>query len=116
MPKKSKSAYGQVLVELIEKTGMKQGDFYRKLNITKPYFYDIVSGKTNPPPPEKQLEIIRILEPKKEDREKLLYEASKARSEIPADILVFLLSHPEYYSELRENISSFESKIISNMK
>lgn len=116
MTKKRKSAYGQVLVDLIKKAGMKQGDFYEKLNITKAYFYDIVSGKANPPPPEKQLEIIRILEPKKEDREKLLYEASKARSEIPADILAFLLLHPEYYSELRENISSFERAIISNAK
>lgn len=107
LAKNSKSPYGQVLVDLIKKSGMSQGEFYEKLNIRKPYFYDIICGKTNPPPPEKQLEIIKILEPKKEDREKLLYEASKARSEIPADILIFLLSHPEYYSKLRDDISVF---------
>lgn len=104
MPKKEKSPYGQLLVKLIEKAKLTQSEFYTKLNITKPYFYDIVSGKVNPPPPNTQLRIIEILNPSDEDRDRLLNEASTARQELPADILMYLLKNPDRYSSLRKNI------------
>lgn len=37
--------------------------FYTGLGIKEPYFYDIISGKVNPLPPEKQFVIIKILKP-----------------------------------------------------
>ena len=104
MPKKEKSPYGRLLVKLIEQAELTQFKFYTKLNITKPYFYDIVSGKVNPPPPSTQLRIIEILNPSDKDRDQLLNEASTARQELPADIFIYLLKHPDRYSNLRKNI------------
>ena len=47
---------------------MTQSDFYNKLGIKKPYFYDIIGGKINPSPPETQIRILGILKPKENDK------------------------------------------------
>lgn len=86
----NKSEYGTILTRIIKDKKITQQDFYSQLGIRKPYFYDIVSGKTNPPPPETQLKILKILEPKEEDKKKLLEVAAKERNEMPADILLYL--------------------------
>lgn len=49
---------------------MTQSDFYNKLGIKKPYFYDIIGGKINPPPPETQIRILVILKPKENDKKR----------------------------------------------
>ena len=41
--------------------------FYTALGIKKPYFYDILSGKVNPPPPDRQIAMLRLLKPKPEE-------------------------------------------------
>ena len=48
------NTFGNYLRYLIKKAGMTQTQFYTALGITKPYFYDILSGKVSPPPPELQ--------------------------------------------------------------
>lgn len=85
-----KSEYGKLLAKIIKEKNMTQSEFYTKLGIKKPYFYDIIGGKINPPPPETQLKILNILQPKENDRRKLLEIAANKRNEIPADILIFL--------------------------
>ena len=109
--KENKSPYGQLLVEMIKKANMSQSDFYLKLGIKKPYFYDIISGKANPPPPELQIKIINILKPSITSRNKLLKEASLARDELPADIYFYLKNNRNKYEELRKNFD-FNSLII----
>ena len=47
----SREAFGDFLREMIKQTGITQAAFYAAVGITKPYFYDILSGKINPPPP-----------------------------------------------------------------
>ena len=101
--KENKSPYGQLLVELIKNADMSQSEFYLKLGIKKPYFYDIISGKANPPPPKLQIKIINILKPTTTNRNKLLKEASLARDEIPADIYFYLKNNKNKCEELREN-------------
>ncbi|NLL96740.1 MAG: helix-turn-helix transcriptional regulator, partial [Clostridiaceae bacterium] len=44
------NTYGGYLVALVKLSGMTQIEFYTKANIKRPYFYDIVNGKVNPPP------------------------------------------------------------------
>ena len=64
--------------------------FYTELGITKPYFYDILKGKVNPPPPEKQFKIIKILKPKSKIREEFFELAAMERNEMPADLRHYL--------------------------
>lgn len=90
MKPSKKSEYGEILTRIIKEKNMTQEYFYTNLEITKPYFYDIIRGKTNPPPPDIQIKIIKILEPKKTDKKKLLDIAARDRGEIPADILYYL--------------------------
>ena len=64
MPK-DKKEFGDFLREIIKQTGISQSSFYSTVGITKPYFYDILSGKANPPPPDiqyKMLECLKITE------------------------------------------------------
>ena len=90
MNQSKKSEYGEILTRIIKEKNMTQEYFYNNLGITKPYFYDIIRGKTNPPPPDMQIKIIKILKPHKKDKKKLLDIAAKIRGEIPADILYYL--------------------------
>lgn len=90
MNSSNKSEYGKILARLIKEKEMTQEVFYKKLGITKPYFYEILSGKINPPPPDIQIKIIKILDPQKTDKKKLLDIAARDRGEIPADVLYYL--------------------------
>lgn len=115
MNKKTKCEYGVLLTKLIKDNNITQSDFYSNLGIKKPYFYDIVSGKINPPPPETQLKILKILRPKEEDRIRLLNIAAQMRNEMPADILLFLKSNIYSIEEIRsrKNYKKFMEKIIN---
>ena len=80
-----------LLSDMIKTAKMTHTDFYTKLGIKKPYFYDILKGKTNPPPPQKQFKIIEILSPKDTGKISLFFElAAKERKEVPADIAMYL--------------------------
>ncbi len=58
----SKQGFGEYLRQLVENAVMTQSEFYTKLGIRKPYFYDILSGHTNPPPYPLQLKAMEILD------------------------------------------------------
>jgi len=79
-----------LLSELIKNANMTQTAFYTKLGIKKPYFYDILTGKANPPPPQKQFAMIEILKPDDNNRILFFELAAKERKEVPADIARFL--------------------------
>ena len=46
---RKKSEFGKYLAQLIKDAGMTQCDFYSEAEIARPYFYDMLSGRTNPP-------------------------------------------------------------------
>lgn len=80
-----------LLSVMIKNAKMTHTDFYTQLGIKKPYFYDILRGTTNPPPPQKQFKIIEILDIKDADEKSLFFElAAKERKEVPADIAMYL--------------------------
>lgn len=112
MKSRNKSEYGTILTRIIKERKNTQQEFYTQLGMKKPYFYDIVSGKTNPPPPETQLKILKILNPQEEDKKKLLEVAAKERREMPADILLYLKSNINSIEEVRktENYKKFIEK------
>lgn len=101
--KKTSLKFGELLRQLIKEAGMSQSKFYEELGIGKPYFYDILSGKVNPPPPERQIAMLKLLQPK-EEQIKLFFDlAAKERKEIPADIAK-KLENKDLCKELRKSI------------
>lgn len=82
-------SFGELLNSMIENSKLSKRQFYEKLNIKKVYFYDIIGGRTNPPPPEKQFEIIKILNPDEATRNMFFEIAAKERDEFPADLKAF---------------------------
>ena len=55
-----------LLAQMIKEAKLSNIKFYTALGIKKPYFYDILSGKVNPPPPDRQIAMLRLLKPKPE--------------------------------------------------
>lgn len=88
----NKSEYGKLLTNLIKNKNISQSQFYQDLKIKKPYFYDIISGKVNPPPMDKQIEIINYLDLKQEDIINLIDVAAMEREELPLDIVLYMKS------------------------
>lgn len=97
-----RKAFGCFLKELIKQYNMTQTAFYLEVGITKPYYYDIVSGKVNPPPPEIQYRMLEVLDGiSNEQRNTFLNLAAKGRGEIPADIARLISEHPQNLEEIR---------------
>lgn len=98
---KDKKAFGNFLREMIKQTGISQSAFYSAVDITKPYFYDILSGKVNPPPPEIQYKMLDNLNLNKQQRSEFLNLAAAGRNEIPADIAKMIVEHPLELEKIR---------------
>lgn len=103
--RKKKSDFGEYLTQLIKDAGMSQSDFYCTVGITKPYFYDIVSGRLTAPPRETLERMIGVLEqhlPPDENRHiEFLKYAAISRGEIPCDISEIILGHPDSWDDIR---------------
>ena len=82
--------YCDILSETIKQSGKTRIAFYSELGIKKAYFYDIIKGKVKPPPRDKQLEIIRILNPDNDICIEMIEAAAKERGEISADLFLFM--------------------------
>lgn len=104
--KKELSEFGVYLSGLIDEAGMFKTDFYGSIGITRPYFYEILTG--NPPPQETLEKMISSLEEKlgKDDkrRTKFFDLAAKCRDEIPADINDLIKAHPDKWSDIRDTL------------
>ena len=101
MESSNKCEYGAILTRIIKERKITQQDFYNRLGIKKPYFYDIISGKINPPPAETQLKIFKILNPDEKDKRKLLELAADSRNEMPADVFLFLRKNNKLINSIR---------------
>ena len=115
MKSNKKSEYGKLITKIIKDKNMTQAEFYNKLGIKKPYFYDIIGGKINPPPSEIQIKILKILKPKEEERRKLLDIAARERKEIPADIMMYIENNTNLLSNIRNDLKykKFFEKIVN---
>lgn len=76
----------ELLALLIKEANLSNVKFYTGLGIKKPYFYDILSGKVNPPPPERQFAMLKLLKPTEEQSALFFDLAAQERNEVPADI------------------------------
>ena len=107
--RKGKSEFGAFLVNAIKEATMVQSDFYMAVGIAKPYFYDILSGKTNPPPLdtlEKMLEVLEERLPVDQARRSMFFNlAAICREEIPADIDDMIKKNPEKWDGIREMLT-----------
>lgn len=103
---RNKKIFGDFLREMIKQTGISQSAFYAAIKITKPYFYDILSGKVNPPPPEIQYKMLENLDIDARQRNEFLNLAAKGRSEIPADIAKLITEHPAELDRIRATLTT----------
>lgn len=103
---KDKKAFGNFLREMIKQTGISQSEFFSAVEITKPYFYDILSGKVNPPPPDVQYKMLENLSLDEQQRNEFLNLAAEGRGEVPADIAKLIADHPEKLAIIREKITT----------
>lgn len=101
---KSKKTFGEFLREKIKQAGISQSTFYRAVDITKPYFYDILSGKVNPPPSDVQFRMIENLELDEDERTEFFNLAAEERGEIPADIVKLITDHPYELECIRSHL------------
>lgn len=92
-----------LLAQMIKEANLSNVRFYTALGIKKPYFYDILSGKVNPPPPDRQFAMIKLLNPTEEQRELFFDLAAQERDEVPADIAE-TLKNKELRNKLRKGI------------
>ena len=107
---KDKKAFGNFLREKIKQTGISQSAFYSAVEITKPYFYDILSGKVNPPPPGVQYKMLENLNLDEQQHDEFLNLAAEGRGEIPADIVKLITDYPEKLYEIRQEVKKLLSK------
>jgi len=103
---KDKKAFGNFLREMIKQTGISQSAFYSAVEITKPYFYDILSGKVNPPPPNIQYKMLDHLEVNEQQRNEFLNLAAEGRGEVPADIARMIAEHPLELDKIRSTLTT----------
>ena len=103
---KDKKAFGNFLREMIKQTGISQSAFYSAVEITKPYFYDILSGKVNPPPPNIQYKMLDHLEVNEQQRNEFLNLAAEGRGEVPADIARLIADHPLELDKIRSTLTT----------
>lgn len=94
--------FGEYLKELIKSAGMTQRSFYIDLDIKKPYFYEILSSKVNPPPPYLQFRAMEILSADKQTRVEFFDLAAFERGEMPADIKAITDKHPAFVNDIRK--------------
>lgn len=98
--------FGELLKQLIKEQNMTQYEFYTQLGIKKPYFYDIISGKVNPPPPPLQIRAMDILQADEETRIAFYDLAAKSRNELPADIALEVFGDPVIFNDIRALIKN----------
>jgi hypothetical protein len=91
---------------MIKQTGISQSAFYSAVEITKPYFYDILSGKVNPPPPDIQYKMLDHLEVNEQQRNEFLNLAAEGRGEVPADIARLIADHPLELDKIRSTLTT----------
>lgn len=110
-----KRAFGNFLRKMIKQADISQSDFYVAVGITKPYFYDILSGKANPPPPEVQFKMLENLVLDDQQRNAFLDLAAEGRREVPADIALHIMNNPENVDRVRRLLAGAVDADVAEM-
>ena len=106
MAQRQKTEFGQYLVDQIKAAGMSQESFYKKVGITKPYFYDLLKSA---PPAEMQRKMADVLDAHTGvdvARRRMLFDlAAQERGDIPADIYELLMDNVNTWDVIRKKLS-----------
>jgi hypothetical protein len=106
MAQRQKTEFGQYLVDQIKAAGMSQESFYKKVGITKPYFYDLLKSA---PPAEMQRKMADVLDAHTgidTTRRRMLFDlAAQERGDIPADIAALILNHLDAADQVRNALA-----------
>lgn len=97
--------FGAYFVNLLKEKHYTQAQFANDLGVSKTYLFDIFHNRINPPTPEKQEEIILLLNLDENERVEFLDKAAVGRGELPKDIVEYLARNPKEIKILREKIN-----------
>lgn len=95
-------SYGTYLKELVDSKGITKTDICAELGVSRPYLYAIFSGTTPPPVPEKQRQLVTLLNLDSGQADLLYDLAAREREELPADIAA-RISDSSVRKLIREN-------------
>ncbi len=102
--KYQEGTFGKYFVELLKAKHYTQAKFADALGVSKTYLFDVFHNRINPPTPEKQEEIITLLNLNEEEKLEFLDKAAVGREELPKDIVEYLAQNPEEIKNLRKKI------------
>lgn len=84
--------------------------FLQRSRNRKAVFYDMLSGRTNPPPRETLERMLDVLEkrlpPNEKRRTEFINRVAISRGEIPCDISEMIIGHPECWDSLRTTLQT----------
>ncbi|APM40461.1 helix-turn-helix domain-containing protein [Clostridium kluyveri] len=106
MPRKKtyeQGSFGELLSLMIEHAGLTKTAFQEQIGITKTYLFDVLNGRVSPPAPDMQFKMIKLLKPRQKDKINFFELAAKKRSEVPADIAMYL-RNGKHREEIRKKI------------
>ncbi len=93
--------FGAYLVKLLKEKNYTQSRFAEDLKVSKTYLFDVFHNRINPPTPEKQEEMILLLDLSETERYEFLDIAAMGRGELPKDVVDFLFKHKEEIQRIR---------------
>jgi len=95
-------AYGKYLKEVMKRCRVDVFDLHTALGVSKVYLYDILSGRTAPPPAPLQVRIVEILGVDKHTAAELYDLAAYIRGEMPVDIVMAINESTVLSTKIRE--------------
>ena len=108
--------FGDYLKKLIDIRGMSHVEFYTELDIKKPYFYDILSGRVNPLKPILQFKALTILKADPQTATIFFDLAANIRGEMPADIKKVTDENPEFLEDIRKLLDDLQKAKVKEEK
>ena len=100
--------FGKYFVDLLKEKHFTQAKFADALGVSKTYLFDIFHNRINPPTPDKQEQIIALLNLNDDEKLDFLDKAAVGRRELPKDIIDYLTKNPGEIEQLRKKIELTE--------
>lgn len=102
--KRALTYFGATILDLLDTAHVPHYKFYEAIEITKVYFYEILSGI---PPTQDVIDRMldtfdTILPPDPNRRTYVQDQAARTRGEIPPDIFDKIRNHPDQWDKLRK--------------
>ncbi len=100
----AEGSFGAYLVELIKAHHYSHAKFATALGVSKTYLFDVFNGRVKPPAPDMQDRIVDLLKLQGNEKNEFYNKAALGRSELPKDIVDYLMKNQDEIDNLRERM------------